>query len=86
MSGYPNPKDITELRATLQALKVEDAEVAKATTDRINAQTRLEEAKERVQMYQDKAKRLMDAMDVLAPGNTGYHNRLMALLTGLAEK
>lgn len=86
MSGHPNSQDIVELRACLLALKVEDAEVVKATTDKSNAEKRLTDAQERGLRYLERIDKLMEKMDVAGPGNTGYKNRLYTLLTALAEK
>jgi hypothetical protein len=86
VSGYPNPKDIVELRSCLLALKAEDAEVAKATADELDAKKRLEGAKERVRHYLENINDLMANMDCAQPGNHGYKNRLITLLTALAER
>lgn len=85
MSGYPNLSAISELRAALRDLSSADALIARADADRRRALVMLGEGSQQQRDALDKVNKLLAEMDCAQPGNGGYHNRLLVLLTALAD-
>lgn len=85
MSGFPNLPDIELLRAALATINKERAAIDRAREQAQHYHDCIEAARNRLHMAEKEMKRLMAAMDCEQTGNTGYENRLMALLTGLSE-
>lgn len=85
MSGTPNMQDIALLHAALAEVDAERAKIGQAENQKQHYQLCIDEAEQRLRKHQTEVKRLMEAMDCASPGNHGYENRLMALLTGLSR-
>ncbi len=84
MSGFPNLEQIATLRDELEIASTADNDIA-----RLNLQ--IKEAKDALTLATEKraaAMRAIDdllaSMDCRQTGNTGYENRRVALLKGLA--
>lgn len=85
MSGVPNMPDIALLRDALAEINKERAAIEKAGEDRAHCDLRIDQAQQRLAKAEKEMRRLMDAMDCSSTGNHGYPNRMIALLTGLAQ-
>lgn len=85
MSGFPNMEEIGELRDALAVVAREHETIEAALVDAQRIEKVRVEAISRQQAGVGKVHDLMRSMDCDAPGNSGYHNRLFALLTGLAQ-
>lgn len=85
MSGVPNMQDIALLRDALEEINKERANIEKASADRSHCDLRIDQAQQRLVKAEREMRRLMEAMDCTSPGNHGYSNRVIALLTGLAQ-
>jgi hypothetical protein len=85
MSGYPNVPDVVELRSCLLSLKMEDEAIVRATHAKARAEKDIVESQARARGYAERIDKLMSNMDCAQPGNLGYKNRLLVLLTTLSE-
>lgn len=85
MSGCPNIPDIKLLCDALAEINKERAAIESARAQKQHYEFCIDQAQQRLRKQEAEVKRLMEAMDCASPGNFGYENRMMALLTGIAS-
>lgn len=85
MSGSPNMQDIALLRNALEVINRERETIERAQKQKETEELRIDQAQQRLRKSAEEVKCLMEAMDCASPGNFGYENRMMALLTGMAK-
>lgn len=86
MSGRPNAADVDKYIEQMDAFQKASAKAIELSRDIDRYEADLEKVKQSIQKAQAEMAEAMMRMDLHAPGNTGYHERLQEFLLLLGSR